>query len=136
MMGLIGLNKHPAEILTPPWLRFEVLTRKPLPRGEGALFDYRLRVRGLSIRWRTLIERFEPPASFVDVQTEGPYRLWRHTHSFADVPGGTAIADQIEYELPLGPLGILARAVFVRRQLDEIFGYRRRVIDEIFGARR
>ena len=76
------------EALTPPWLRFEVLTPRPLPRGEGALFDYRIRVRGLPLRWRTLIETFVPGEVFVDRQLAGPYALWHHTHRFEDLPGG------------------------------------------------
>ena len=63
------------EALTPPWLCFEVLTPRPLPRGAGALFDYRIRIRGLSIRWRTLIETFEPDERFVDRQIAGPLEL-------------------------------------------------------------
>jgi ligand-binding SRPBCC domain-containing protein len=124
------------ERLTPPSLRFEILTPTPIPMKAGTVIDYRLRLFAVPFRWRTLIERFEAPTSFVDVQTEGPYRLWRHTHSFTEVPGGTAIADRVEYELPLGRLGVLARALFVRRQLDAIFRHRRAVIADLFGARR
>lgn len=122
------------EALTPPWLAFEVLTPAPLPRGEGAVFDYRIRVRGLPIRWRTLIESFVPGERFVDRQIAGPYTLWHHTHRFEDLPGGgTRMTDQVRYRLGWGPLGRLVAALWVRRDVERIFAYRRRILAERFG---
>lgn len=68
------------ESITPPWLKFEVLTPAPIELGEGALIDYRLRVRGIPLRWQSKITHWDPPHSFVDEQLRGPYRLWIHTH--------------------------------------------------------
>jgi hypothetical protein len=48
------------ELLTPAWLRFEVLTPEPVDMREGTLIDYRLRLHGLPVRWRSRIERWEP----------------------------------------------------------------------------
>jgi ligand-binding SRPBCC domain-containing protein len=123
------------ETLTPIWLRFEVLTPKPLPRGEGACFDYRIRVRGLPIRWRTLIETFVPGEVFVDRQISGPYALWHHTHRFEDLPpspdrpgGGTRMTDQVRYRVGWGVLGQLATALWVRRDIAKIFEYRKQAL--------
>ncbi|HEX9011648.1 MAG TPA: SRPBCC family protein [Holophagaceae bacterium] len=122
------------EALTPSWLAFEVLTPAPLPRGEGAVFDYRIRVRGLPVRWRTLIESFVPCERFVDRQIAGPYALWHHTHRFEDLPdGGTRMTDQVRYRLGWGPLGRLVATLWVRRDIERIFAYRRRVLAERFG---
>ena len=101
---------------------------------EGALIDYSLRLYKLPVRWRTRIELFEPERRFVDVQLKGPYRYWRHLHEFEDVEGGTLMRDVVDYELPLGPLGSLARTLFVRRSLARIFSFRRRAVSEVFGA--
>jgi ligand-binding SRPBCC domain-containing protein len=121
------------EALTPPWLRFEVLTPQPLPRGEGALFDYRIRVRGLPIRWRTLIETFVPGEKFVDRQIAGPYALWHHTHRFEDLPGGgTRMTDQVRYRLGFGIFGRIVTALWVQRDIERIFEYRKRVLAERF----
>ena len=68
--------------------------------------------------WLTRIEIWEPGRRFVDTQVRGPYRLWRHTHVFEDHPEGTLVRDRVSYEIPLGPLGELARLLFVRRDLD------------------
>src|SRR5512139_2675181 len=81
------------ETLTPPWLNFEVLTPMPIVMRVGTLIDYRIRVRGVPLRWRTEIAEWEPPHRFVDVQLHGPYTLWHHTHTFEERDGGTLCAD-------------------------------------------
>jgi ligand-binding SRPBCC domain-containing protein len=123
------------EEITPPWLRFEVLTPEVAMR-PGALIDYRLRLHGAPIRWRTRIEAWEPPARFVDVQVRGPFALWHHTHTFrADGKDAVVIADRIRYALPLAPVGRLAHAAFVRRDLDRIFDHRMRAVAARLEAR-
>lgn len=114
------------ELITPPWLGFEMLTEGEIEMRPGALIEYRLKVRGVPIRWKTRIESWEPPSRFVDVQLRGPYSLWEHTHSFE--PAGddaVVIRDRVRYTLPLGPLGRLAHALVVKRDLERIFAYRR-----------
>ncbi len=122
------------EALTPPWLAFEILTPPPLPRGEGAVYDYRIRVRGLPIRWRTLIETWIPGEAFADRQLQGPYALWHHTHRFADLPeGGTRMTDEVRYRVGWGPLGDVVHALWIRRDVEQIFAFRRKVLAERFG---
>jgi len=120
-------------LLAPPSVGFRLLTPFPINMTAGTLLDYRLRLSGIPVRWRTRIELVEPPARFVDVQLAGPYRRWRHEHSFREIPGGTLIADAVDYELPLGVLGTLAHAFFVRRTLEHIFDYRRARVAELLG---
>ena len=113
------------ESITPPWLGFRVSTPEPIEMGEGTLIDYRLSLHRVPVRWRTRIEAWEPPLRFVDAQLRGPYALWVHTHTFeADGPGAVVIGDRVRYALPLGPLGAIAHAAFVRRDLERIFDYR------------
>ena len=112
------------EKITPPWLRFRILTPLPIAMQQGALIRYALRLRGLPIRWLTEIEAWNPPFEFVDVQRKGPYRLWRHTHRFAAVEQGTVVTDIVEYALPFGVLGRAAHGVLVARDLSRIFDYR------------
>ncbi len=122
------------EAITPPWLRFRVVGRRPASIGAGTLIDYRLRLHGIPVRWRTRIEVWEPGRRFVDVQVSGPYRLWHHTHSFEpDGRGGTVIRDVVRYALPLGPLGALAHALVVRRDLERIFDFRRDAVERLLG---
>jgi ligand-binding SRPBCC domain-containing protein len=117
------------EAITPPWLRFRVVTPGPIEMGAGALIDYRLRLHGVPVRWRTRIAVWEPPMRFVDVQVRGPYALWEHEHSFEPVGDrAVVIRDRVRYALPFGLVGRLAHALFVRRDLARIFDFRTRAV--------
>ena len=122
------------ERITPPFLRFRILTPRPLEVRAGALIDYRLSLFGVPFGWRTVIEAWEPEVRFVDRQLRGPYRRWHHTHLFEDAPGGTRMTDRVEFEVPLGPLGELARVALVDRQLAAIFDHRRRAVERLLGG--
>src|SRR6476659_2266510 len=94
--------------ITPPAMGFEQISTELVMRA-GLEIEHRIRpLLGVPLRWRSRIESYDPPRSFVDVQVRGPYRRWEHHHTFTPVPGGTRIDDQVEYELPLGPLGGIA----------------------------
>jgi ligand-binding SRPBCC domain-containing protein len=122
------------EAITPPWLGFEVATPRPIAMAAGALIEYRLKLHALPLRWLTRIEAWEPGRRFADRQLRGPYRLWHHTHAFAADERGTVMRDLVRYALPLGPVGRLARAVLVRRDLDRIFDYRRDAVASRLGS--
>jgi len=122
------------ELLTPGWLRFEIVTPTPIAMGVGTLIDYRLRVHGLPMRWRSEITAWEPGRRFVDEQRRGPYRLWVHEHRFDEEDGGTRIRDRVRYAVPGGPLAPLLRRLWVRRDLDRIFGHRLGAMVARFGA--
>jgi hypothetical protein len=116
------------ERITPPWLNFRVTTA-PIEMRKGALIEYRLKLHGVPVHWRTRIAAWEPPLRFVDVQLRGPYALWEHTHNFErDGEHAVVIGDRVRYALPLGPLGELAHAAFVRRDLRRIFDYRAQAV--------
>jgi ligand-binding SRPBCC domain-containing protein len=120
------------ETITPPWLRFRIL-EAPAKLERGSLLVYRLRLFGLPIRWRTEIAEWRPPHCFVDVQLQGPYRRWEHTHRLRRVDGGTEIADRVVYRLPFEPLAGLLAPVTVRRWLTAIFDHRARRIEALLG---
>jgi ligand-binding SRPBCC domain-containing protein len=117
------------ERITPPELRFEILTPLPVEMRRGTLLEYRLRLFGLPFRWRTRIAAWDPPQGFIDVQLSGPYAVWEHTHVFAATGTGTLVDDHVRYRLPLSPPGDLAYPL-VRRQLARIFSYRQDVVRE------
>ena len=123
-------DAHNLETITPPWLKFEVLTPAPIMLRPGTLIDYRITVRGLPIRWRTEIAEWDPPHQFVDVQLRGPYTLWHHTHTFEERDGGTVCLDRVRYR-PRG--GALVHWLFVRRDVEQIFQYRQQRLKEMFG---
>jgi ligand-binding SRPBCC domain-containing protein len=117
-------DAHNLERITPPLLRFRVVTPEPIEMAVGTFIQYRLRLRGVPVRWNTLIQAWDPPHRFVDVQVKGPYRLWHHTHEFAAVDGGTLMRDTVRYDIGFGPLGLLADRVLVAKDLKSIFDYR------------
>ena len=120
------------DALTPPWLHFRIDTPLPLDMRAGALLDYRLRLHGLPIRWRTEITAWEPPRRFVDEQVRGPYRLWVHEHTFEeDGPSATLVGDHVRYAVPFGAL---ANRLLVARDVQAIFRYREEKLREVFGA--
>jgi ligand-binding SRPBCC domain-containing protein len=122
------------ETLTPPLLRFRVVTPAPIELRAGTLIEYRLRLHGVPVRWLTRIEVWEPPRRFVDGQVRGPYELWHHTHEFEPDGDGTLIRDRVRYRIGFGPLGELAQRAFVGRDLERILDYRREAIGRLITA--
>ncbi len=118
------------ETITPSWLRFAILTPRPIQMRAGALIDYRLSLHGVPLHWQSEITAWEPPHRFVDEQRRGPYRTWIHEHTFAERDGGSEVRDFVRYVPPGGwPVDIL----FVRRDVRRIFEYRVRKLREILA---
>lgn len=127
-------NAANLEKITPDLLSFKVVTPPPIEMKPGTLIDYKLKVRGVPIRWRTLIETWEPCEKFTDEQLKGPYKRWHHTHTFADEDGGTRCNDIVEYAPPGGPLAPLINKLVVQNDVTKIFAYRAKVLDDMFGG--
>jgi uncharacterized protein YbjT (DUF2867 family)/ligand-binding SRPBCC domain-containing protein len=121
--------------LTPPGMRFRIVAPGAGGLHAGSRLEYRIRWTFLRLRWVTRITRWAPDSEFEDVQEDGPYRVWIHTHRFEPTARGVVMRDRVEYRLPFGPLGRLAHRLLVRRQLEAIFDFRRRAIEEIFPRR-
>ena len=126
-------NPYNLAKITPPWLSFKVTSDEHVEMRKDAEITYIIRWLGLPMRWKTLILEYQPPTLFVDEQARGPYKLWRHRHTFESTPSGVKIGDRVEYALPLGVLGRLAHSLMVRRQLIGIFKYRQRELGKILG---
>jgi ligand-binding SRPBCC domain-containing protein len=120
------------EAITPAWLRFRIVAA-PARLERGAHLEYRLRLFGAPIRWRTEIADWRPPRSFTDVQLSGPYPLWEHTHRLTPRGEGTEIYDHIRYRLHGGALAPLVQRFAVGRWLDEIFDYRAVRLRKLLG---
>lgn len=120
------------EAITPPWLHFRIVRATTAAITLGTEIDYRLRVRGLPLRWLSRITVWEPPLRFVDEQVRGPYRLWRHLHSFEPDGQVTIARDWVEYAAPGGPL---VHQLLVRPDVDRIFAYRGRALSAALADR-
>ncbi len=119
------------ERITPPELHFHITTPQPLEIKQGALIDYKLKLRGFPVRWRTEISIWNPPHSFTDRALKSPYKQWIHRHTFTELgENKTLIEDEVKYRLPLEPFGDLAHWI-VRRELNHIFDFRQKAVEEI-----
>ena len=121
-------DAHNLAKITPPWLNFQMLTPAPIEMQVGTLIDYRLKLRGIPLRWQSEITVWNPPHLFVDEQRRGPYRRWIHRHTFVPVPDGTLIKDEVEYAV-LG--GSLVQKFFVAPDIEKIFAYRSTKLKEL-----
>ena len=121
--------------ITPTWLNFTVDTPGTIEIGQDSLIDYTIRWMGIPVKWRTRIIDWSPPRQFIDLQIRGPYALWHHQHTFEpSASGGTVCRDRVIYRLPFGPLGRVGHPLVVRRQLLDIFSFRRKVIADQLGG--
>lgn len=121
------------ERITPPWLSFKVLTPALIEMRRGTLIDYRLRVRGIPMRWQSEITVWDPPHRFVDEQRRGPYRYWHHEHTFESRGDGTLVRDIVTYR---APLSWLVNRLLVEPDLRRVFEFRAQVLAQIFDGLR
>jgi len=122
--------------VTPPHLNLKVTNEV---YGEsvyaGQVMTYKVKpVLGIPLSWMTEITHVKDKVYFVDEQRKGPYQLWHHQHHFKALEGGVAMTDLVHYRLPMGIMGDLANAVFVRKELERIFTYRYQKIVALFGG--
>ena len=102
--------------------------------SNGLLIEYRIGIPLIGKQtWLTEIKHIRERHSFVDEQRIGPYKLWYHYHEISEVEGGIRFVDQVTYSIPLGPLGKIARAVYVKGQLDKVFDYRREAMKQLLS---
>jgi ligand-binding SRPBCC domain-containing protein len=123
-------NPANLDTITPPWMSFRTVTPLPIDMRVGTLIDYRLRVRGIPMRWRSHIAVWDPPHRFQDEQVRGPYSRWVHEHTFATRDGGTLVGDHVSYATPLD---FLLHRFVVRPDIERIFAYRSKALERLLG---
>jgi len=131
---VFGFFSRPENLtkITPSNLNFKILTPSPLEMKQGTVIDYTIKLFKVPIHWRTLITTYEPPFKFVDEQMKGPYNFWHHTHMFKENSDGVEIFDEVHYSIPFGPLGNLLHSLWIKKDLNHIFEYRKSVIENLF----
>ena len=120
------------ERITPAWLNFRILYQSTSEIQEGTVFRYKLKIHGIPCGWETRIENWNPPHSFVDTQTRGPYKKWHHTHEFVSKGQHTLMTDRVEYILPFGYFVQLLATKWVQKNVEAIFSYRKVAILQMF----
>jgi ligand-binding SRPBCC domain-containing protein len=128
-------NPANLQVITPEGMGFTIISKH---HGEvmyaGQLIEYKVRpLAGIPLYWMTEITQVKDRAYFIDEQRFGPYSLWHHQHHFKEIPGGVEMTDIVHYKNPLGVLGRIANALFVKNKLKTIFDYRYTKVEELFG---
>jgi ligand-binding SRPBCC domain-containing protein len=114
-------------------MNFSILTPSPIQIQQGTILDYQIRVMGIPLHWRSQIIDWSPKRQFIDLQLRGPYALWHHQHTFTPGDHGTICSDRVIYKVPIPIIGRVMNSLLVRRQLMEIFQYRRTIISKELG---
>jgi ligand-binding SRPBCC domain-containing protein len=133
--GFISSPRNLQQI-TPDYMGFKIITPNlPDRMYPGMIIAYKVSpVMGIKMTWVTEITQVEEKKYFVDEQRIGPYKMWHHEHFIEATEQGVLMKDIVNYKLPLGFLGELAHYLFVRKQLKEIFQYRRNTLEEKYGV--
>lgn len=127
--------KNLAEI-TPSHMGFHITSSNMATMYEGQIITYRIGLfPGIKSNWITEITRVKPMEYFIDEQRFGPYRMWHHEHHFKETEQGTLMSDRVSYKLPLRLAGRLAHAIFIKKQLHQIFTYRFNKLQEMFHSK-
>ena len=128
-------SPHNLKEITPAYMNFRVLTNSDSEKMfAGQIITYKVSpLLGIPMFWMTEITHVKDREYFIDEQRFGPYALWHHKHFFKEIPGGVEMTDFLDYKLPLGILGNIAHALFVKKQIASIFEYRYKILEERFG---
>ncbi len=89
---------------------------------------------GVRQRLRVRITELERPRFFVDEMVSGAFARFRHLHRFDAIPMGTRMTDAFDFTSPLGPLGRIADAWFLRRYMTRFLERRNVVLKTLAEA--
>lgn len=119
--------------ITPASMQFVIRKFDGKKMYEGQQIAYTVKpFAGLKINWLTEIKSVNVNREFVDLQIEGPYKIWHHRHLFKEKNNGVEMIDVVHYQLPFGIFGKLVEKLIVKKKLKEIFDHREKVINSYF----
>lgn len=122
------------ETLTPPWLNFKIVSKSTDELKKGTLINYKLKIHGIPVKWKTLISDWKENEFFVDDQLKGPYSKWHHLHTFEPVPGGTLLRDEVTYRVPVAILGNIFLSSWIANDVGTIFKFRQEKIQNLIKS--
>ncbi len=128
-------SPHNLQTITPEYMGFDI-TEKDLPEKvyPGLIITYKVSpMMGIKMNWVTEISQTQAPYYFVDEQRYGPYSFWHHKHFIKEIPGGVEVVDLVHYRIPMGILGDIVNALYIKNKLNDIFNYRYKKLNELFG---
>jgi ligand-binding SRPBCC domain-containing protein len=74
------------------------------------------------------ITAFDRPNYFKDEMIKGAFKSFEHIHIFKESYNSTLMIDNFEYESPLGILGKLADALFLKKYIKNLLQKRNKII--------
>ena len=123
------------KLITPKYMNF-IITSKNIVKKmyPGMIISYTVSpIFKFNLNWVAEITHMEENKFFVDEQRIGPYKMWHHQHIFMQHKNGVLMTDIVSYQLPLGFIGRIINAMFIKQRLDSIFNYRFRELEKIFN---
>ena len=122
-------------LITPKEMDFKILDILPAQMYEGMLIRYKIKpMLNIPLDWVTEITKVVDKVYFIDEQRKGPYRIWHHEHHFKVVDGGVLMTDKLYYDIGMSFIGNMVGALWVDKQVQNIFTYRKTKLDELFPA--
>jgi ligand-binding SRPBCC domain-containing protein len=94
----------------------------------GQEVQWRARHFGLWFLMTVAITEMNRPSHFQDAMVQGPFRYFRHDHTFTKLNGGTRMIDRVEFGSPFPVLGFLADVFFLRQYLKHFLQIRNRAL--------
>ena len=120
-------------LITPDDLDFKILDTLPDQMYQGLMIRYKIKpMLNIPLDWVTEITMIKDKEYFIDEQRKGPYRIWHHEHHFKVVEGGVLMTDKLYYDIGMSFIGTIAGALWVDKQVQKIFTYRKTKLNELF----
>lgn len=116
--------------LSPPWQAIDLV--KPNNGIQaGATLIMKVLLGPLGLPWHALHIATDGYEGFCDIQTRGPFALWKHDHIFVPHSEASSILhDRVHYRLPVWPLSHPIAGWAVRKMLERMFNYRHATTEE------
>ena len=122
--------------ITPNYMLFNITSNIKNKIYPGMIISYNVApILNIKLNWVTEITHVIENEYFIDEQRIGPYSLWHHQHLFeSEGDNKVKMTDIVTYKPPFGLIGRIANTLFIKKQLESIFEYRRFKMDQIFNS--
>lgn len=126
-------NPKNLQKIMPSSMGFQIVSGANQTMYAGQIIQYKVTpLPGFKTKWVTEITQVEKPFYFVDIQLDGPYKIWHHKHFIHPTDQGVIIEDIVHYAVPFGWLGSALHPFIIRPKLEEIFTNRVEKMNQLF----
>lgn len=86
---------------------------------------------GINQRLSVRVTKFNRPEHFQDIMVKGAFSHMCHDHRFQQKDNMTLMVDDFDFSAPLGPLGRLAEALFLKSYMQKFIVERNAVLKRV-----